>query len=51
LKFVVTSKAKTKIKLALKEDKLKEAENGKEILKRDLKTGSLNFRIHIFVNF
>ncbi|MCB8995656.1 MAG: bifunctional (p)ppGpp synthetase/guanosine-3',5'-bis(diphosphate) 3'-pyrophosphohydrolase [Bacteroidales bacterium] len=41
--FVVTSKAKSKIKLALKEEKLKEAENGKEILKRRFKNWKLEF--------
>jgi GTP diphosphokinase / guanosine-3',5'-bis(diphosphate) 3'-diphosphatase len=35
--FVVTSKAKAKIKLALKDDKLAEADNGKEIFKRRLR--------------
>ena len=44
LKFVVTSKAKSKIKLALKEDKLKEAENGKEILKRRFKNWKFEFQ-------
>jgi GTP pyrophosphokinase len=44
LNFVVTSKAKTKIKLALKEEKLKEAENGKEILKRRFKNWKLEFK-------
>lgn len=43
LNFVVTSKAKSKIKLALKEQKLKEAENGKEILKRRFRNWKLEF--------
>ncbi len=43
MNFVVTSKAKAKIKLALKEDKLKEAENGKEILKRRFKNWKIEF--------
>jgi guanosine-3',5'-bis(diphosphate) 3'-pyrophosphohydrolase len=43
LNFVVTSKAKGKIKLALKEDKLKEAENGKEILKRRFRNWKVEF--------
>ena len=44
LKYVVTSKAKAKIKLALKEAKLKEAENGKEILKRRFKNWKFEFQ-------
>ena len=36
LEFVVTSRAKSKIKHALKEEKYNEAENGKEIIKRRL---------------
>lgn len=44
LNFVVTSKAKTKIRQALKEEKLKEAENGKEILKRRFKNWKLEFK-------
>ena len=43
LNVVVTSKAKGKIKLALKEAKLKEAENGKEILKRRFKNWKVEF--------
>lgn len=43
LNYVVTSKAKSKIKLALKEEKLKEVENGKEILKRRFKNWKLEF--------
>lgn len=43
INFVVTSKAKAKIKLALKEEKLKEAENGKEILKRRFKNWKIEF--------
>ena len=37
LNFVVTSKAKAKIRQKLNEEKFKEAENGKEILKRRFK--------------
>jgi len=37
LDFVVTSKAKTRIKASLNEDHKKEAENGKEILRRKFK--------------
>ncbi len=43
LNFVVTSKAKAKIKLAMKELKLKEAENGKEILRRRFKNWKVEF--------
>jgi len=44
INFVVTSKAKAKIKFALKEEKLKEAENGKEILQRRFKNWKLEFQ-------
>ncbi len=40
---VVTSKAKGKIRLALKEEKHKEAENGKEILKRRFRNWKIDF--------
>jgi guanosine-3',5'-bis(diphosphate) 3'-pyrophosphohydrolase len=43
LNVVVTSKAKGKIKMALKEAKLKEAEHGKEILKRRFKNWKIDF--------
>jgi GTP pyrophosphokinase len=43
LSVVVTSKAKGKIKLALKEAKLKEAEHGKEILKRRFRNWKIEF--------
>lgn len=43
LNFVSTSKAKGKIKQALKEAKLKEAENGKEILKRRFKNWKIEY--------
>ncbi|MBT3207245.1 MAG: bifunctional (p)ppGpp synthetase/guanosine-3',5'-bis(diphosphate) 3'-pyrophosphohydrolase [Bacteroidetes bacterium] len=43
LKFVKTTKAKSKIKKILKEEKNKEADNGKEILKRKLKNWKLKF--------
>lgn len=43
LNFVSTSKAKGKIKQALKEAKLKEAENGKEILKRRFKNWKIDY--------
>jgi guanosine-3',5'-bis(diphosphate) 3'-pyrophosphohydrolase len=43
LNVVVTSKAKGKIKLALKEAKLKEAEHGKEILKRRFRNWKIDF--------
>jgi len=43
INFVVTSKAKTKIKQSLKEEKLKEAENGKEILRRRFKNWKIDY--------
>lgn len=43
LNVVVTSKAKGKIKQALKEAKLKEAEHGKEILKRRFRNWKIEF--------
>jgi len=43
LSFVVTSKAKTKIKLALNEEKTKAAADGKEILMRRLKNWKMNY--------
>ena len=43
LNVVVTSKARGKIKLALKEAKLKEAEHGKEILKRRFRNWKIEF--------
>jgi guanosine-3',5'-bis(diphosphate) 3'-pyrophosphohydrolase len=43
LNVVVTSKAKSKIKLALKEEKLKESEHGKEILKRRFRNWKVEF--------
>ncbi len=43
LNFVVTSKAKGKIKLALKEERLKEADHGKEILRRRFKNWKIEF--------
>ncbi len=43
LNFVVTSKAKGKIKQALKESKLKESEHGKEILKRRFRNWKVEF--------
>lgn len=43
LNFVVTSKARSKIKQALKEEKLKEAEHGKEILKRRFKNWKIEY--------
>jgi GTP pyrophosphokinase len=43
LNFVVTSKARTKIKQALKEEKLKEAENGKEILRRRFRNWKIDY--------
>ncbi|MDF1572399.1 MAG: TGS domain-containing protein [Bacteroidales bacterium] len=43
LNFVVTSKAKTKIKQSLKEEKLREAEHGKEILRRRFKNWKIEY--------
>ncbi len=43
LNFVVTSKAKAKIRQKLSEEKFKEAENGKEILKRRLKNWKIPY--------
>ena len=43
LNYVATSKARSKIKIALKEEKLAEAENGKEILKRRFKNWKIEF--------
>lgn len=43
LQFVVTNKAKSKIKRALNEEKFKEAELGKEILKRKLRNKKIQF--------
>lgn len=43
LNFVVTSKAKTKIKSTLREERYKEAESGKELLKRRLKNWKIKF--------
>ncbi len=45
LNFVITSKAKAKIKSALKEYKVKIAEEGKEILERKLKSLKINNNI------
>ncbi|WP_029278907.1 RelA/SpoT family protein [Pedobacter borealis] len=43
LNVVVTAKAKSKIKSSLKEEKLKIAENGKEILERKLKSLKITY--------
>ncbi len=43
LKFVITAKAKSKIKIALKEEKKEHAEEGKEILERKFKQLKINF--------
>ncbi len=43
LNFVATSKAKTKIKQALKEEKMKEAEHGREILKRRFRNWKIEY--------
>jgi GTP pyrophosphokinase len=49
LNFVVTSKAITKIKSTLKEEKYKEAEVGKELLKRRLKNWKIKFDDHLII--
>jgi GTP pyrophosphokinase len=43
LNYVVTSKAKAKIKIALREEKMKEAEIGKEIIKRRFKNWKIDY--------
>ncbi len=43
LQFVVTNKAKSKIKRSLKEEKFREAEIGKEILRRKLRNRKIQF--------
>jgi GTP diphosphokinase / guanosine-3',5'-bis(diphosphate) 3'-diphosphatase len=43
LNVVITSKAKAKIRHKLNEEKVREAENGKEILKRRFKNWKINF--------
>lgn len=43
LNYVITSKAKSKIKAALREEKLYEAELGKEIIKRRLKNWKIKY--------
>ncbi len=43
LNFVVTSKAKTKIRQALKEEKLKEAGHGREILRRRFRNWKIEY--------
>jgi len=43
LDFVVTSKAKTRIKSSLNDEKKKEAENGKEIIKRKFKNWKIDY--------
>lgn len=46
LNFVVTTKAKSRINRALREDKYKDAEAGKEILMRRLKNWKIDFSDH-----
>ncbi|MCG8411917.1 MAG: RelA/SpoT family protein [Bacteroidales bacterium] len=50
LNYVVTSKAKAKIKSTLKEEKYKEAEAGKELLKRRLKNWKIKFDDHLVLD-
>ena len=47
LSFVVTGKAKTKIRQALGEERIKSAAEGKEILMRRLKNWKLNYNDHV----
>ena len=50
LEFVVTSKAKNKIKASLNEERKREADNGKEILLRKLKNWKIDFNDEIIRN-
>jgi GTP diphosphokinase / guanosine-3',5'-bis(diphosphate) 3'-diphosphatase len=50
LNFVVTSRAQKKIRQALNEEKLKEAENGKEIIKRRFKNWKIEYNDEIIRN-
>ena len=43
LEFVTTSKAKTKIKQSLREERMKEADTGRELLQRRLKNWKIGF--------
>lgn len=43
IEFAITSKAKAKIKLALKDEQIQEAENGREIFKRRLRNWKIPF--------
>jgi guanosine-3',5'-bis(diphosphate) 3'-pyrophosphohydrolase len=47
LNFVVTTRAQKKIRQALNEEKVREAENGKEILKRRLKNWKIEYNDEI----
>ncbi|NLK53919.1 MAG: bifunctional (p)ppGpp synthetase/guanosine-3',5'-bis(diphosphate) 3'-pyrophosphohydrolase [Bacteroidales bacterium] len=47
LSFVVTGKAKTKIRQALGEERIKSAAEGKEMLMRRLKNWKLNYNDHV----
>lgn len=50
LDFVVTAKAKTRIKSSLNEDKKREAENGKEIVKRKFKNWKIDYNDDVVRN-
>jgi guanosine-3',5'-bis(diphosphate) 3'-pyrophosphohydrolase len=50
LNIVVTSKAKAKIRQKLNEEQVKEADNGKEILKRRLKNWKIDFSDEVIRN-
>lgn len=51
LDFVFTTKAKTRIKSSLNEDKKREAENGKEIVKRKFKNWKIDYNDEIVRKF
>lgn len=50
LNFVVTSRAQKKIRQALNDEKLKEAENGKEIIKRRFKNWKIDYNDEVIRN-
>lgn len=54
LDFVVTTKAKARIKASLNEEKRREAENGKEIVKRKFKNWKIDYNdevIRLLINY
>lgn len=50
LSFVVTNKAKGKIKRAMKEERFQEAEIGKEILRRKLRNRKSSLMMPLLTN-